>query len=94
MALLLAQGEDTSAFLHHRWVKIIERVVTLATDEGKKMAQNDVGQISKKEAKTALIESKGDVNAAVEFCVNKRKEQVHESVAGLSVSCVRELANE
>lgn len=64
--------------LQENWSSIIETVQTLATKYGQEKGSenNDVGTVSKEEAKEAIRTNRGNVWGAVTECVDKRRKKV------------------
>lgn len=63
-------------WLQTKWLKMIDDVAKMATEKGKGLERNDVGDISNMEAKQALIECGGEIDKAVEKCLEDRKAKV------------------
>lgn len=61
-------------FLCSEWEKLVEVIVASAHADGQKSEHNDVGDLSKEEARKSLGENKGDMVAAVKSCVARRKQ--------------------
>ncbi|KAJ8303183.1 hypothetical protein KUTeg_019579 [Tegillarca granosa] len=74
IALLKSTQEQISPidWLTENWQNTIDYVVTMGTNEGSKMNQNEVGELSTQEAKEALKEHAGNVQAAIQHCVERR----------------------
>lgn len=64
-------------WLTTQWPHLIETVQVLVTTQGKEQRENDIGLLSKSEARDALRLSKGDAWTAVAAAVQLRQRKVH-----------------
>ena len=64
-------------WLKNQWPHLIETVQVLATTQGKELRENNVGLLSKNEARDALRLSKGDAWIAVAAAVQLRQRKVN-----------------
>lgn len=69
--------QDPIAWLRQNWRNLIDTVATLATNYGHERAENTVGTVSALEARDALRIKKGNVWAAVTYCVEQRQKKVY-----------------
>ncbi|WAR13488.1 RNF31-like protein [Mya arenaria] len=72
------QGLQPLEWLHDVWPSLAELVANTATANGKKAPQNDVGDVSTQEARSALLKSAGEIEKAVKQCVEDRKQKYAE----------------
>lgn len=63
-------------WLLENWNKMIDTVVTLATNYGHEQTQNIVGTISTPEARLALQMHNGDIWSAATECIRQRQRKV------------------
>ena len=63
-------------WLRQVWVSRVQAVRSKVTKEGKDMSENEVGDLSDTEAKTALKESSGEIQQAVDICTKRRRKLV------------------
>ena len=78
MALNHCGEANPVSWLKENINKMLDTVVTLATNAGHEAEENTIGTLSKGEALEALRKHKGNVWAAVTECVDKRKILVKE----------------
>lgn len=75
-ALAQCGGVNPIKWLLENWNKMIDTVVTLATNYGREQAENTVGTVSSSEAQAALRLHNGDIWAAATECVRQRQRKV------------------
>ena len=55
---------------------MIDTVVTLATNYGQERAENDIGTLSRAEARRAVFKHQGNIWNSVTECVEERRRKV------------------
>lgn len=78
-ALAQCGDENPIKWLLENWNKMIDTVVTLATNYGREQVENTIGTISSIEAQAALRQHNGDIWAAVTECIRQRQTKVSQS---------------
>ncbi|OWF56472.1 uncharacterized protein LOC110446780 [Mizuhopecten yessoensis] len=70
--------EKTIEWLKNDWQMSIETLITMVTNEGTRMEQNEIGELSYPEAKKALQETSGDLDTAAAICIANRRDMYKE----------------
>ncbi|XP_069114483.1 uncharacterized protein [Argopecten irradians] len=70
--------EKTLKWLKNDWQMSVETLITMVTNEGTRMEQNEIGELSFPEAKKALRESNGDLDGAAAVCIANRRDMYKE----------------
>ncbi|XP_060066432.1 uncharacterized protein LOC132546733 [Ylistrum balloti] len=68
----------TMKWLKNEWQMSMETLITMVTNEGTRMEQNEIGELSFPEAKKALQEAKGDLDTAAAVCIANRRDMYKE----------------
>ena len=61
-------------WLKQKWAELSEAVIDMVSQLANQ--NDDVGELSKAEAKEELIKSKGDIKKAADACMKSRREKV------------------
>ncbi|XP_033753784.1 LOW QUALITY PROTEIN: E3 ubiquitin-protein ligase RNF31-like [Pecten maximus] len=70
--------EKTMKWLKNDWQMAVETLITMVTNEGRRMEQNEIGELSFPEAKKALREASGDLDGAAAICIANRRDMYKE----------------
>jgi len=77
IALALCGESQPVSWLKENWSNMVDTVVTLATNYGRRRSDNDVGDVTHSEAVHAVLQNQGNIWNSVTECVEQRKRKVH-----------------